>query len=119
MLAALFVTAGAFFSHHPSGLAEAVMGLSLIEMRMSGEWLIPTLGGAAWSDASPLMQWMAGLLLPLTGDPIPALRASAVIGLILASLLTADLAAQCGGRRSRHKRKKKRRSKKRRRKCGC
>jgi 4-amino-4-deoxy-L-arabinose transferase-like glycosyltransferase len=99
MLAALFVTAGAFFSHHPSGLAEAVMGLSLIEMRMSGEWLIPTLGGAAWSDASPLMQWMAGLLLPLTGDPIPALRASAVIGLILASLLTADLAAQCGGRR--------------------
>jgi 4-amino-4-deoxy-L-arabinose transferase-like glycosyltransferase len=99
ILAALLVTAGAFFSHHASGLAEAVMGLSLSEMSTSGDWLVPTLGGAAWSDASPLMQWMAGLLLPLTGDPILALRASGLIGLILASLFTADLAAQCGGRR--------------------
>ncbi len=98
-LAALLVTAGAFFAHHPSQLAEAVMGSSLSEMSTSGEWLVPTLGGAAWSDASPLMQWMAGLLLPLTGDPILALRASGLIGLILASLFTADLAAQCGGRR--------------------
>jgi 4-amino-4-deoxy-L-arabinose transferase-like glycosyltransferase len=99
MLAALLVTAGGFFSDHPSGLTEAVMGLSLSEMSASGDWLVPTLGGAAWSDASPLMQWMAGLLLPLTGDPILALRASGLIGLVLASLFTADLAAQCGGRR--------------------
>ena len=99
ILAALIVTMGAFFSHHPSGLTEAAMGMSLSEMNTSDDWLVPTLGGTAWSDASPLMQWMAGLLLPLTGDPIPALRASGLIGLILASLFTADLAAQCGGRR--------------------
>lgn len=99
ILAALLVTAAAFLSNDPTGLVECVMSLSLVEMHASGEWLIPTVGGVAWSDASPLVQWMAGLFLPLTRDPILALRASGLLGLILASQFTAELAAQCGGRR--------------------
>lgn len=100
VVAALVVTAAAFFRHSPSGLTEALFGQSLTEMSDSGDWLIPTVGGAAWSDASPLVQWIAGALLPLSGDnPILAIRLSGLLGLVLASLFTADLAAQCGGRR--------------------
>ena len=99
VLAALVVTAAAFFSQSPSGLTEALSGQSLTEMSDSGEWLVPTVGGAAWSEASPLVQWIAGMLLPLTGDnPILAIRLSGLLGLVLASLFAADLGAQCGGR---------------------
>ena len=100
VLAALAVTAAALVGHDPAGLSEALLSQSLAEASESGDWLIPTIGGVAWSDASPLVQWIARPILALTGgDPVLALRVTALLGLVFAGVFTAELAALCGGRR--------------------
>lgn len=99
VLAALAVTATALVSHDPAGVVEGLTSQSLSEASESGSWLIPTIGGVAWSDASPLVLWIARPIMSVTGNPVLALRVTALLGLIFAAVFTAELAALCGGRR--------------------
>ena len=102
LFAAIVVCVPPIAIEHDAGISEAVFALSLREMMLSGNWLIPTVGGLPWTESSPLVQWVALLAAKTFGisNVVTAVRFAGLIPLVLATLWTASFAASCTGRRS-------------------
>lgn len=65
------------------------------EMRVDGEWLVPHLNGRVYSEKPPLHFWSIATLSYLTGGVGPvATRLPAILAVVAAILLVADMAAR-------------------------
>jgi len=65
------------------------------EMRVDGEWLVPHLNGRIYAEKPPLQFWSIATFSYLTGGVGPvAARLPAILSVVAATLLVADMAAK-------------------------
>lgn len=102
IFASLVVCIPPIMISHDAGTSEAVFALSLREMMVSGNWLVPTVGGLPSTESSPLIQWIALLAAKSFGisNVVTAVRFAGLLPLLLGTLWTASFAASCSGRRA-------------------